>query len=187
MDLANLQLDKQKKILIVIFLLFFVYADSAFILKAQKAGIRRAETKISKLNADLENFNRGLENMRQAKNGPQGGERKSSPSTRIVSESRISELLQEISRAANKYDIAITQIRPVRTEEKNKLDPGQGKLTPMLINLEMSGDYHNLGKFIQAVEGSRIFMQVEEVDISTQLPDYMKQKINLVLKTYVTK
>jgi hypothetical protein len=64
---------------------------------------------------------------------------------------------------------------------------GKDKLTALLINLDLLADYHNLGKFIQALEDSPVFMEVQELDISTQLPDYMKQKVTLVLKTYVTK
>jgi Tfp pilus assembly protein PilO len=181
-DLSNIQLDKQKKIFIVMFLLLIAYVDSAYILKAQKTGLNRQEAKISRLKTDLANLNRGLESMRLGKNSPEAAASKQPGQFRILNENQISQLLQEISGAANKFDITIVQIRPSRSEQKTKTG-----LVPMLINLEMSGDYHNLGKFIQAMESSRIFMQVDEMDIATQLPDYMKQKVTLVLKTYVTK
>ena len=40
MNLINIQLDKQKKILIVIFLVLIAYLDIAYILKAQLAGLK---------------------------------------------------------------------------------------------------------------------------------------------------
>jgi Tfp pilus assembly protein PilO len=187
-NLTNIQLNNQKKILIVIFLVLIVYIDSCYILKAQIVGLRNLDPKISRLNTDLANLNRGLENMRLSKINPGTlKQNKVLRSSRILPESQISELLQEISIAANKFDIKIDQMRPSRQAQKEKSIIGQEKLVPMLINLDLTADYHNLGRFIQALENSSVFMGVEEMEISTQLPDYMKQKVTLALKTYVSK
>jgi len=188
MSLTNIQLNKQKKILIVIFFVLIAYVDNSYILKSQRAGLKSADPKIARLNTDLANLNAGLENMRLSKTKPgASGQKKVSRSSRILPESQLSELLQEISTAANKFDIKIAQIRPSRQAQKEKSAIGQDKLTAILINLDLVSDYHNLGRFIQALENSSIFMGVQELEISTQLPDYMKQKVTLVLKTYVTK
>jgi hypothetical protein len=187
-NLAKLQLNKEKKILIVVFLALIIYLDTSYILKAQRAGLSRLDPKIARLNTDLVNLNRGLENMRSSKSKPGEAVReKAIRSSRILAENQISELLQEISSAANKFDIKIVQLRPSRQVSKEKSAIGQDKLTPILINLELVSDYHSLGKFIQALENSLVFMGVQELGISTQLPDYMKQKVTLVLKTYVSK
>jgi Tfp pilus assembly protein PilO len=186
-NLTNLQLNKQKKILIVIFFVLIAYADTRYVLKAQRAGLSSLDPKIARLNTDLVNLNRGLENMRSSKSKPDFATRKrAAKSSTIPSESQISELLQEISTAANKFDIKISQIRPSRQTQKEK-SAGQDKLNSMLINLDLVSDYHSLGRFIQVLENSSVFMGVQELEISTQLPDYMKQKVTLVLKTYVTK
>ena len=188
MNLTNLQLSKQKKILIVIFFLVIAYVDYNYILKAQRAGLSRLDPKIARLKTDLANLNRGLENMRSSKTKPgAAGQKKVMRSSRILREGQISELLQEISTAANKFDIKITQLRPSRQAQKEKSAIGQDKLNSMLINLDLVSSYHSLGRFIQALENSPVFMGVQELEISTQLPDYMKQKVTLVLKTYVAK
>ncbi len=189
MNLTNIQLNKQKKILIVIFFVLIAYVDISYILKAQRAGLRRLDPKIARLKTDLADFNRGLENMRSFKTKPSApGQKQVARSFKILPDSRISELLQEISITANKFDIKITQMRPSRQTQKEKLVVGQqAKPTLMLINLGLAADYHNLGRFIQACENSPVFMEVQEFKIETQLPDYMKQKVTLVLKTYVTK
>ncbi|HNW39935.1 MAG TPA: type 4a pilus biogenesis protein PilO [Candidatus Omnitrophota bacterium] len=185
MNLANIQLDNQKKILIVIFFVLVAYADVGYILKAQRAGLSRLDLKIAKLNTDLLNLNRDLENMRLSKNQP-GLVKKAVNSSRILKENQISELLQEISSTANKFNIKIDQLRPSRPVLKEKTS-GQDKVIPILINLDLVSDYHSLGKFIYALENASIFIGVSEMEISTQLPDYMKQAVTLVLKTYVTK
>jgi Tfp pilus assembly protein PilO len=188
MNLANIQLDKQKKILIVIFFALIVYVDMGFILKAQMAGLNSLKPKIARLKNDLTTLNRDLENMRVIKNKQnQDAQKAVIKSSKVLTESQVSELLQEISSEANKFDIKIVQIRPSREIQTAKpVIPGD-KFTAFLINLDLICDYHNLGKFINELENSLVFMGMQELKITTQLPDYMKQRVKLVLKTYVTK
>ena len=188
MNLTKIQLNKQNKILIVLFFVLIVFVDTRYILKAQRAGLSSLDPKIARLKADLTNLNQGLENMRLSKSNPGAlGQKQVLRSSRILRESQISELLQEISTAANKFDIKIIQIHPIRQTQNEKSAIGQDKLNLLLINLDLVCDYHSLGRFIQALENASVFMGVQELEISTQLPDYMKQKVILVLKTYVTK
>ncbi len=189
MNLNNVQLDKQKKILIVIFCILIVYVDTTFILKSQSAGIKSLDPKITRLKNDLTKLKQSLNNMRLLKS-KQGltVQKTIAKSSRLLSEGQISGLLQDISSQANKFDIQIGQIRPSR-ETANAKDTvaGDKSAIPILINLDLTCSYHNLGKFINELEGSLVFLSVQELVISTQLPDYMKQKVRLVLKTYVTK
>jgi Tfp pilus assembly protein PilO len=186
MNLDNIQLDKQKQVLIIIFCVLIVYADLNYILKAQIAGLKKLDPKISRLEKDLKNLNRELENMRVAKGKPALEARKAaSRSSKIITESQISGLLQDISNEANKFDIRIIQIRPSRETGKSAI--AGDKFTPTLINLDLICDYHNLGKFINSLENSPVFMGVAELKISARMPDYLKQKVTLVIRTYVSK
>ncbi|MFA6358216.1 MAG: type 4a pilus biogenesis protein PilO [Candidatus Omnitrophota bacterium] len=188
MNLANIQLDKQKKILIVIFCVLIAYVDLNYILKAQVAGVNSLGPKINRLEKDLVNLNRNLESMRSAKNKDGLALQKTARrSSKIIPENQISGLLQDIAKEANKFEIIISQIRPSYEVKTQKPGEAGGKFIPYLINLDLTCDYHNLGKFINALENFPVFIGVQELKISTQLPDYMKQKVNLVLKTYVTK
>lgn len=188
MNLENIQLDKQKKILIVIFCALIVYLDCSFILKAQIAGVGSLGPKITGLKSELTNINRDLEKMRFSQGKQTSANVKASiKSSQILPEGQISGLIQDISSQANKFDIKVVQIRPSRETPSNKPDNAKDKFIPFLINLDLICDYHNLGKFIHALESSLVFMGVQELNISTQLPDYLKQKVSLILKTYVTK
>lgn len=186
MNLKNIQLNTQKKTLIVIFFILIAYVDSAYILKAQRGGLKSLDQRVARSKKELADLNSGLENMRAFKN-KSGLAQKVPKSSRILSEKQVSELLEEISNTANKFNIKISQIWPSRQAQKGKTAPGQGNLTSQLINLDLVSDYHNLGRFIQALEDSPVFMGVQDLEINAQLPDYMKQKVSLVLKTYVTK
>ncbi len=188
MNLNSVELNKQKKILIVIFCFLIIYVDTSFILKSQISGINRSNPKIIKLKSDLINLNRSLDKMRAAKGQPGlAAQKVINRSFKILTEGQISGLLQDISSQANKYDIQIGQIRFSREVVNVKSAIGGNKLTPILINLDLICSYHNLGKFINELESSSVFLSVQDMNISTQLPDYMKQKVTLVLKTYVTK
>jgi len=191
MNLASIHLDKQKKILIVIICVFFIYIETSFILKAQTSGINNSNPKITRLKNDLANLNRDLANMRasRASEGKQNLKNQKTiiKPSKIISESQISGLLQDISIQANKLDIQIGQIRPSRETVNAKNVVGGNRFTPILISLDLTCDYHNLGKFINGLENSLVFLGVQELKISTQFSDYMKQKATLVLKTYVTK
>jgi Tfp pilus assembly protein PilO len=184
--LNNIQLDKQKKILIVIFAVLIIYVDTTYILKAQMGGLNSLNPKIARLERDLKNLDRDLDNMRNAKNKSSGDVNKIvNKSSKLISENQISGLMQDISVAANKFDVKIIQIRPTREIGKSAI-PGD-KLTPVLINLELVCDYHSLGKFINSLENSLVFMGIVELKIATQIPDYIKQKVTLVIRTYVFK
>ncbi len=186
MNLANMQLDKQKKILIIIFCVFIVYADMNYILKAQIGGLKSLTPEVTRLEKDLKNLNRDLENMRVSKSKPALEAYKTvNRSSKIITESQVSGLLQDISSAANKFDVKIIQIRPSRETGKSVI-PGD-KFTPILINLDLICDYHNLGKFINSLENSPVFMGVAELKISARMPDYLKQKVSLAIRTYVSK
>ena len=188
MNLANIQLDKQKKILIVIFCVLIIYVDTAYILKGQIAAVKSTDQKIAKLKTDLVNLQRSLDDMRVAK-GKQGAtfKKAAGQSSKILSEGQISGLLQDISGQANKFDIQIGQIRPLREAANAKNALAGDKFITILINLDLTCSYHNLGKFINQLESMPVFLSVQELKISTQLPEYMKQNVALVLKTYVTK
>ena len=189
MNLFNIQLDNQKKILIVIFFALIAYVDMNFILKAQLAGLNRLAPKVSRIEKDLTNLNRDLQSMDVSKN-KQGTDSQKAviKSYKIPSEGQIIGILEDISKEANKFDIKISQIRPSRDLKSTKPVVGAAdKFIPYLINLDLVCDYHNLGRFINTLENFPVFMEVEEFKISTQLPDYMKQKISLVIKTYVTR
>ncbi|MCG2714202.1 MAG: type 4a pilus biogenesis protein PilO [Candidatus Omnitrophica bacterium] len=188
MNLSNLQLDKQKKILVVIICSLIIYIDFTFILKSQTSGINSLNPKITKLKNELTNFNRNLDNMRASQGKQSLATQKAIiMSSKIIAADQIPGLLQDISSQANKLDIKIGQIRPSRETINVKNVVAGNKFTLILINLDLTCDYHNLGKFINELENSQVFLGVQELKISTQLPDYMKQKVALVLKTYVTK
>jgi Tfp pilus assembly protein PilO len=188
MNLSSVQLDKQKKTLIVIICAVIIYVDTAFILKTQIAALNSLNPKIVSKKSDLVNLNRDLESMRVSKGRQSMGTQKAIiKSSKLLFEGQVAGLLRDISSEANKFDIEILQIRPGREIQSAKSAVAGDKFTPVLIIMDLTGDYHNLGKFINNLENFPVFLGVQELKVSTGLADYLKQKIILALKTYVAK
>jgi len=185
---VNAREEKQKKILIVIVCVVILYVDLNYILKAQTQGLSGITPKITRLKNDLNNLNRDLNNMRALKSKqPLVDQKAAVKSVTVISESQIIDLLQDISELANKSDVKIAQIRPSRESSGQKQPEGTDKYIPLFINLEITCDYHSFGRFINALENTQIFMAVQEFKVQAQPSDYLKQKITLVLRTYVNK
>lgn len=185
---SDMQLDKQKKLLIAIICLFMLYADFAYLLKAQLGGLNSTTQKISRLKEDIEALKGELAKMGSLKNKQALAKQKVGlQAMRIVPEGQLSSFLQEISEAANRNGIKIVQMLPARDQSGQKTAAGMDKFTPFLISLEMLGDYHALGKFINGLENGSVFLLVQELKISSYPADYLKQKVSLVLKTYAAK
>jgi len=189
MSLPNPREENQKKILVMIVCVAALYIDFNYILKAQFQGLKNVELKAAKIKDDLDKLNRDLSNMQVLKNKKSSEDARGAggKSLRILTEGQLADLLEDISTQANKLNITINQIRPSRESQAAKaITPGD-KFIPLLINLDLVCDYHNLGKFINILENSPVFMAVQELKISTQLPDYLKQKVILTLRTYESK
>jgi Tfp pilus assembly protein PilO len=184
--LQNVELDDKKLLAIALFATLFLYVDISFIMKPQISGLKSSSAKAAKIKKDMDDFNRDYAAMSKMP-AQQAGERVAANLKRVIDESDVASLMQGISDVANKFDIKINQIRPNRdTGAKDKVS-GADKVVPLNIELDMVCDYHSLGKFINALEYGPNFIAVQEIKISQQPADYFKQKVSLVLRTYVKK
>jgi len=184
--LQNIELDEKKILAIVLFSLVFLYIDISFIMKPQLSALNNINAKVSKLKKDLEDFKRNYEAMSKLP-AQAAGQQRAVNLKRVIEESDVASMMQDISDLANKFDVKIAQIRPNREAAPKDKIPGMDKLIPMTIDVDMVCDYHSLGKFINALEYGANFIAVQDIKISSQAGDYFKQKISLVLKTYVKK
>lgn len=173
--LRQQDLDRKKILLIALVAIAIVFVDFSILVKLQLKGIRAVSPQVLKLKTDIKKLNKDLNNLkgRQVEIEEKGHlERK-----RLILEREIPLLLEKISLTANEYDVKITKILPSR-------DPKSGFFA---ISLELVGDYHNLGRFLNDLENAPDFIAVEEIIIKSNANDYFKQNVNLVLKTYVKK
>ena len=178
---GHIQLDNQKKLLIVILSVALLFIDISFVLKPQVKALERDNQQIAAIKADLDKFTRELAVTPKVPVLIRGAVAK-----KILSGSQVPGLLQDISELANKNGIKILQMRPERDIQPTKEKmPGIEKLTGITIMVELIGGYHQFGKFINSLENDEDYIAVQDMKISPQPEVYAKQKITLVLKTYV--
>jgi Tfp pilus assembly protein PilO len=193
-DLGKLQLDNQKIALIIAGCLILAYLDYSFIMKLQIDSVKKLTPKIVKLRQDLDSFAKNFKKLQEVKKQEsQTKENAPLKRRRLISENEITSLLQYISDAANKDSVKIMQIKPSKVALVPKPGAKQSKqaepekFTPLLFSLDLFAGYHNLGRFINDLENSEIFISVEEIKILSQEKDIFEQKVNFTLKTYVKK
>jgi Tfp pilus assembly protein PilO len=189
--LDELQLDNQKLILIFLVSAMVLYVDFSFILKAQFAGLSKNSAEVRKLATDLTTLDKNLKAMEEAKAKQSlSAQMKLSKVKKIILDSQVSALLEEISKTANANDVKILQIKPIRELTASQQDPrfkAIGKLTPFYISLELSAGYHQFGKFLNDLENGQTFIACQDLTIASEPNLYVKQRINLTLRTYVKK
>lgn len=188
--IEKIQLDKKKIIAGAIILLLLLYVDFAFILKSQFNLWKSVNPKISQLKKDIKKLNDDLAILSTSIKGKQETQETTQRTAeKIIREEKIPNLLEEISKIANKREVKIMQIKPLShpPTAKPELTTATTKLFPVSIKLDLLGGYHQLGKFINDLENASVFMEVENLTISSQSTSIMTQQIELTLKTYVKK
>lgn len=185
-QISDLKLDNKKIMLVALAVLFIVYIDCAFVIKIQLANLRALKPKVAKLKKDITTFNKdfAVTNSLKDNQGQTGTADK-----QAISEDDLPDLLEYISDIGNKHNVKIMQIKSSKeTKAKDdKLFHPAAKSSPVYISLDVFSSYHNLGVFINTLESSDKFIAVQDMKISRDKNDYMRQEAILTLKTYVKK
>lgn len=186
--LDSKKLDAKTLFAVIFFCAVFVFLDCSFLVSKQIKALRAIRPQISKMKTDLESLDTGLGNMQAL----QKGMKRDAPigkTKKIISDEEVPLMLQQISATANDNDIKVLQIRPIRESPLFRLEKPNVliRLKPLLVNIDLSCDYHQLGKFLNRLEGGEFFLAVEEMKIAAQPQDYLRQRVTLLLKTYVKK
>jgi len=178
-----LRTDRKKATLALIVACVIIFLDFAFIITAQRKAVAALGSKISKLKKDIELVSKDAVLLQQA-----AQKEKALPKLlKIYSQGEIPLLLQEISNIANDNNIKVMEINPSKdTRPKDKSSTGQDFVS-LSIKLDLLSGYHNLGSFLNQLENGVQPIFADEIKISRQPQDYLKQKVNLILKAYVKK
>lgn len=182
----------KKSVAVILAAAVFIYIDLAYVLKAQVAAHGRIRPQIVKIKSDLNDLAAGLLKMRSLENNPaalkQGA---ASSAKKLIQESEIDSLLQDISKVAAGYNVSILsmQKRPYKedTAAVKAKSAGAMKFTPYLINMSLSCGYNDFGKFINDLENSRDFIAVTNITVTSGKKDFYTQDVSLALKTYVVR
>jgi len=189
--LAKLKLNDKKTILIIVSsLIIIIYLDLTFLINKQLGSIKNLGPKIGKLKKDLDTLEKDLFRIQDIQNKQAQTKQKIiSKVKKIITNEEKTACLQDISDLANKNKVKIIQIKFSSESESQKevKVSSMENLTPLLITLDLSCDYHQMGAFINDLENAQIFIAVQNMKITSQTEDFLKQEVILALKTYVKK
>ncbi|OGX46667.1 MAG: hypothetical protein A3G38_00690 [Omnitrophica WOR_2 bacterium RIFCSPLOWO2_12_FULL_51_8] len=183
----SIGIDKKKLFLLITLVLIIAYLDLRFVAAIQLKVISKTGPKIIRLQNDLKRIDVDLKKMRELKEKEgYSGRGAVSGAKKIISEDKVVLLMEQISSAANKYDVRVAQMRPQKeARAKGAKDAKKEKFTPLTITLDLVCAYHNLGRFLNELENAGIFLTAQEIRIDPQAADYLRQKASVVLRTYV--
>ncbi len=183
--LKKLQLDNQKIILILLLFIIIAYIDYSFLIKMQVSNIKAVKPKIAKLKGDIEVLNKSLAESKKA--GQQQNPHAKSY-LRMISNDQLPMLLEEMSNMAKSNNVLLMQVRQVKeTKKKEEKQAQTNDLAALYIALDLSGSYHDFGRFINGLENADKFIAVQDMNIKQQPADPLLQNANLLLKIYVKK
>lgn len=198
-------LDKSKQqtiALAVIFGIFVLYIYFQFFLKSSLV-------KLTELSAEI-----GRQKANLAKSEALMGKKSEMEKTLFDLEAKMEKykislpvrsdipaIFQEISRIASESKIKILRMEPVKESKENtptaimpsmpgmpqQQQPRIGSTiyTEVPIKIEASGNYHDLGMFINNLENASNFMKVNELEIDASSENIYRHRINLIIVAYV--
>lgn len=177
--------DKKKLLLSLITAIVFIYADVRFVLQPQLGNMSGMYAKKTNIKGNIGKFNRDMVNILELKRKQDTAAKQTNTKVKkFISEKDVPELLKEISDIANKNQVRVMQIKPVKLPVEKKTAVPE-KFLNMNIALDLSADYHHFGSFLNELENMNIFLATQDLRIAGNPRDYFHQNINLQLKTYV--
>lgn len=191
--------QEEQKIFIVIILaaiiLSVVFYNLSF--KPRLKKLRSLAPQVSKLNKDLRMLKKDLANIENLKRQLHEARQKTeSDVKRFLTGNDLTPLMEEFSRLAKTNRVKIVNISPVKTKDsssstakttKPTAAQSQGTgvtLTEMPVSINVKGGYHNIGKFINALENSKLFIKVIDIDINTDYDDPLNHNASLLVSAY---
>lgn len=177
--ILGVKLDPKQMTLISLVCFIVIYLDFSLFLKMQRQGVMDKVTKSIALKKEMENLQNDLRLLKQFKEK----QKDTASFKRILKEEEVPLLMEEISTTANTNNVKIMQMRPSKVVKEKAIS----NLFPVLLDLEVSCGYHQLGKFINNLENGRVFIALQDMRISREPGDFLSLRVNLIVKTYVRK
>jgi len=176
-----INLKDRKTILFFGGVILLIYLDISFILKPQIISLNKINSKIKDLHQQISLISRDI--LRESGMKDRLERLREEPrKTRIIFEEKISDVINEISKIANRTNTKIKKISLSKDLGVTPLlDSPMGKFYSLTISLEILAGYHQFGKFLNLLESDERFLKVEEINITSEY------KIKLTLQTFFIK
>lgn len=184
--------EQQKKLaLAAIAACIILYVDFAYLLKLQLNGLRGISRRLRQAKDSLRQYDTSSSYYRDLEAQLSRLKDKFSDFEKYVySEPDLPLLLDDIAKKANSLDVKIMQVspqsgQPEKAKGADKAAAGSN-FHPLLLEFELACGYHQLGKFISALESNPL-IEVIRIKIASDSQEPTNQKAGLILKIYAQK
>lgn len=140
---------------------------------------RDLKDKINLVNSRLERIDQMKAKLELLRKGQSGY------ATQLPDEKEVPRFLEGLAETAKKADVKILSVTPYELSEKVPEQAGQYYGAMPIVITAKSG-YHQLGHFIDELEGGGRFITVEDVKIEYDSNFPRRHNVQMVLKTYVS-
>lgn len=179
-------MDKKKIILIAVGIMFFLYVDYEFILRSRINSINSAKIKIANYEKQINKLARDLADMEALKEKQLAENKKAQNLKVFIKKEELSHFMEKISLVAGKNSVRIMQMQH-SLDTKDAQDPmlaGQ-KVSVFAITLDILGQYHNIGMFLNSLENENTITEISNLRILPESINADLEKAKLILKVYV--
>ena len=177
---------KMKYYFLAGFVFFIFLFDYIFIMGFQINALKSLSPKNLELSENLKETKYNLENMpHYQKEVSRLREKLLRVETSILSREEIPMLLEKISRLAISSDVQIDQIMPLKDSQELVLENDGGKYFALPIYVRGQGSYHAIGKLFNRIETDKIFMSIEDFDISQNSSHPRKHIVKSAITIFV--
>lgn len=182
----KIKFQNNTRLTIGVIIFFVLFLDYLILLRPQLVILGQIKRQINALSADLKSTKEGIASIDQLKKQRAFLQsRIGTVGERITPEGEIPVVLENISKIAKQTNLKITQIKPSRESEKMIATSPVGVIYELPILVEGRCGYHQLGSFVNKLEGSKIFMDLAGMEMVPSPDDALHHNIKLVVKTYI--
>ena len=167
-------------ILLFAFLLdYFVLMHPQIIaLTTMNPKIKTLSEDIQRAQNDIQNINRFLEEVIQLR------KKLEEINARVRSKEEIPMILERIALLANQYGIKIDSMMPDPQQQEVLLQDSERIYYSLPISVEAGSNYHNLGRFLNAIDQDQVFISLENFSIKTTA-DITRHALKLTFKAVI--
>lgn len=181
---------QKKSLLTALLAVIAVYADFTYVFRPQWNNYKRINTKLRQADVSLSQYD---ENSSYYKNllleYGRIKDRRAEIEENVYSDVSVPLFLDGLSRLANSHEVKIMQVRP-QIAPADKAKGAEKALSPdfhpLFLEFDLSCSYHQLGKFLNALERNPL-VEAGRINIVSDAQDPLRQKASLTLKVYVQK
>ena len=167
-------------LLIIVFINYFVILSPIGSLSARLAeDSRSVADNLTRVRADIKKLDQYKAELTRIQN-----EMKSDNLT-VRSKEEILMIINDITFAANTHGVKINQIVPKTENEEKLMTNENGTYYSLPILIEAQVGYHNLGKFLNDLERSRIYRKMKELVITSDSQNPLTHSVQMTLKAFI--